>query len=123
MMRLQSERALVIQNRPTKITGTKVSVAEIVKHICGPLSGTNERLVTGDSLLKMAAGVFFVCLRKLDVRLRVQRSNQEDKSKRTCRNIDFQSVCPAGLKPAGSPAAEKISSGRTGSPQRVRPVA
>jgi len=45
------------------------------------------------------------------------------------RNIDFQSVRPAGLEPAApvqhaeSQTAENISAGRTGSPRRIRPVA
>jgi chorismate dehydratase len=35
---------------------------------------------------------------------------------RLTRNIDLQSVCPAGLQPAESLAAENISAGRTGPP-------
>jgi len=33
---------------------------------------------------------------------------------RRFRNIDLQSVCPAGLEPAEGGTAEKISAGRTG---------
>jgi predicted solute-binding protein/REP element-mobilizing transposase RayT len=39
------------------------------------------------------------------------------------RNIDLQSVRPAGLQPADWEAAENISARRTGSPRRVRPAA
>ena len=42
---------------------------------------------------------------------------------RLLRNMDLQSVRPAGLQPADEGPAESISAGHTGSPSRVRPVA
>src|SRR4029077_14846511 len=70
MMPLQRERTLVIQNRAPKVARAEVSVAEIVKYVCAPLSGANQGLVARDRFLEMALGEFLVCFRKFGVGLR-----------------------------------------------------
>ena len=67
MMRLQGERAFVIQNRASKIARAEVGVAEIIKHIRTPLPGANQCLVARDRFLEMTLGVFLVCLCKFDI--------------------------------------------------------
>src|SRR4029077_1328224 len=61
MMSLQGERPLIIQDRVAKIACPEISVAEIVKQICAPLSCTNECLVTGDGFFEVSLRVFLVC--------------------------------------------------------------
>src|SRR6478752_4943413 len=60
MMLVQGECALVIQNRAAKIARAKISISQIVKQICVPLTCANQRLVTGDRFLEMTLRVFLV---------------------------------------------------------------
>src|SRR5262249_40114090 len=70
MMPVQRKRTLVIQNSAAKITGAKISVAQIVKQICVPLARANQRFVTGDRFFEMALREFLVCLGELRIGLR-----------------------------------------------------
>src|SRR5207249_6758125 len=56
-----------------KVADAKISIAEIVKQICAPLSCTNECLVPGDRFLEMALGVLLICFCEVAFCLRKRR--------------------------------------------------
>src|SRR5438046_8725409 len=82
MMSVQSERALVIQNRAPKILCPEICVAEVVEQIWVPLACANQRLVSGYSFLKMSLGKCLVRLCKIRIRLGQPRGSHNQANHR-----------------------------------------
>ena len=64
MMRVERDRAFVVQDSLAEISETEPRVAQIIEHICAPLPGVDEILVTVGCFLEMSFAVILVCLRK-----------------------------------------------------------
>ena len=63
MMRIEGERAFVIQDRLAEIPQPKPGVPQIVERVCVALPGVDEILVVVDRLLEMSFAVILVRLR------------------------------------------------------------
>src|SRR4029453_5086407 len=70
MMSFQREPPLIIQDCSSKIARAKISIANIVKNVCAPLSGADKRFVAGDCFLEIVLRVALVRLCKFRVRFR-----------------------------------------------------
>ncbi len=87
----------------------------------GSMGGIVGGFVTSSLAGKMSTGLFLLITAvMLEVAAQCVRRFPDDF---TGRNIDFQSVRPAGLQPAELAAAEKISAGRTGQRPMFQPHA
>ena len=74
MMRIERERAFVIQNRLPEISEAEPRIAQIVEQIGAPLPGIDEILVTINRLLETSFAVILVRLGKCRILILRERS-------------------------------------------------